>query len=103
MVGNIWTKEFWKAATERAIRTAAQAILLVLIGDVARAYGDVNVFGVDWVNLLGFGLGGLLLGYLFSIVGNATTKSGPSFNQAEVVVPPAAIVIPGDGAPPVNP
>lgn len=95
-MSNIWTAEFWKATAERALRTAAQAAILVLVGD-AYEFAQLNVLTVDWWQLLGFSLGGALLAVLFSIAGNAASKSGPSFGDTEVVQP--AVQLPNPPGP----
>jgi hypothetical protein len=92
-MADIWTTEFWKATAERAIRTACQAALLVLVGDTY-AYVRLDAFGIDWVRAIGFFLGGALLSILFSIAGNATSKTGPSFGNTEIVQP--AVKLPND-------
>ena len=85
-MSNIWTAEFWRATAERALRTAAQAALLVLVGDAYESL-QVNAFAVDWMRVAGFALGGALLSVLTSLAGNAVSKSGPSFGDTEVVQP----------------
>jgi hypothetical protein len=80
--GTIWTKEFWKAAAERAIRTAAIAAALVLVGDTYETM-QVNAFAVDFWRMLGFALGGAMLSLLLSIGANARTHRGPDFVPME--------------------
>ena len=58
----IWSKDFWKDATERAIKTFAQVILTL------GAAGALNAFQVDWWTVLGVGIGATLLSYASSIV-----------------------------------
>jgi hypothetical protein len=58
----MFTKKFWIEATERALKTFAQFIL------VLGAAGSFNVFNVDWQTNLGLALGGALLSYATSIV-----------------------------------
>ncbi|MFJ8822409.1 holin [Streptomyces sp. NPDC102467] len=43
----MWTRSFWKATAERAIRTFAQALAAVLVA------GATNLLDVDWVAALG--------------------------------------------------
>lgn len=57
------TVTFWKAAAERAIKTAAQALLLA----IGAAQG-FDLFHLDWVNALGAAAGGALLSILTSLV-----------------------------------
>ena len=65
----IWTKEFWMDATERAIKTFAQVILALGVA------GALNAFEVDWVTVLGIGLGAVLLSYASSIVSAEIRKT----------------------------
>jgi len=65
----IWTKEFWMDATERAIKTFAQVILALGVA------GALNAFAVDWVTVLGIGLGAVLLSYASSIVSAEIRKT----------------------------
>jgi len=76
----IWTKKFWKAAAERAVKTAAQSALLVIGAD------QVNAVAVDWAEVGGFAAGGLVLSLLFSLASDALGPgAGPSATGAEVV------------------
>lgn len=58
----MFTKKFWMEASERALKTFAQMIL-VTAGGVA-----FNVFTADWLGLLGLSLGGMLISYATSIL-----------------------------------
>ena len=58
----LFTKVFWKDATERAVKTAAQAALL----SVGAAKG-FNLFTLNWEVMVGFALGGALFSYLTSV------------------------------------
>jgi hypothetical protein len=69
----MFTKKFWIEATERAVKTFAQFVL------VLGAAGSINVFSVDWQTNLGLALGGALLSYATSIVSAGIgTKGTPS-------------------------
>jgi hypothetical protein len=70
----MFTKKFWIEATERALKTFAQFIL------VLGAAGTFNVFTVDWTTNLGLALGGAVLSYATSIVsaGLGPKKDSPS-------------------------
>jgi hypothetical protein len=70
----MWTKEFWSQATERAIKTFAQSAILAL-----GASEGFNLFKLDWHNLVGFALGGMLLSFLTSLAsGPIGPKGSPS-------------------------
>lgn len=72
----MFTAAFWKAATERAIKSAAQVAILTIGADT------INVVALDWAEVGGFALGGLVLSYLTSI---ATGSDGnPSAGSIEV-------------------
>lgn len=59
----MWTRMFWQAAAERAIRTMAQTLLALWLSD------DVfNVLSVDWLNALGVALGAAVFSLLMSLV-----------------------------------
>lgn len=70
----MFTKKFWMEATERALKTFAQFII------VLGAAGTFNVFTVDWKTNIGLALGGVLLSYATSIVsaGIGPEKGSPS-------------------------
>ena len=79
-MSSIWTKDFWKATTERTVSTAAQAGLLYIGAD------QFNVLVFDWQSFGGFVGGGAVLALLKSLVVNAATGNGPGVGDAEVVV-----------------
>ena len=55
-----WTKDFWMAALNRAIRTGAQAALsMIVVG--------VSFFDVDWLAVLGVVLTSMVVSILTSI------------------------------------
>jgi hypothetical protein len=75
----MFTLAFWKAATERATKTAAQAaILQLVVGD------GFNAFDADWATAGGFALGGLVLSYLTSLASGAVGNDGPSLANETV-------------------
>ncbi len=71
-------KNFWKLATERAIKTAAQAALLALGGDIANAIP--GVINRPSILLAALG-GGALISYLTSLV---TAGVGPKGDPSAV-------------------
>lgn len=57
----MWTLKFWKQAAERSIKTGAQSGLVVLSGDL------VNAWQLDYGDMSGIVLGGMLLSVLTSL------------------------------------
>lgn len=72
-MSSIYSGAFWRDATERAAKSAAQAGILALGG------GAVDVLTLDWMTLAGATGGGALLSLLTSIasagIGNEGTAS----------------------------
>ncbi|MBI4900894.1 MAG: hypothetical protein HY829_10505 [Actinobacteria bacterium] len=80
----MWTLVFWRAVADRALKTAAQAALLVAGSDSLRA----NALTFDWLKMGGFALGGIVLSVLMSIASAASTDGSPSLTGAEILTPP---------------
>lgn len=75
------TGTFWKAAVERAIKSAAQVAILTIGAD------SFNVVTMDWAEVAGFSGGGFVLSILTSVAFGA--KDGnPSATNAEVTTEP---------------
>jgi hypothetical protein len=69
------SKDFWLEAVDRAVRTAAQAALLVLgAGQATADNAAVNAWLTDWSTVAGFGAGGAVVSVLSSLV---TAGIGP--------------------------
>ena len=76
----IFTRNFWKASTERAVRTAAQSAILVIGAD------QFNVITVDWAEIGGFALGGAVLAYLTALGASQLGQDGgPAVTDAETI------------------
>jgi hypothetical protein len=74
----MFTRAFWSAALERAVKTAAQSAILVIGAD------QVNALVVSWAEVGGFALGGFVLSVLTSVGSDALTdRPGPSLTNAE--------------------
>lgn len=71
-VPTLWTMSFWKAAGERAVKTAAQTALVVLGMD------RLDVLTTDWAGVASVAAGGAILSVLTSIASDAATGGGPS-------------------------
>ena len=65
----IFNKKFWIAASERALKTFAQ-FFITLAGA-----GALDLFSLNWSEVLGLSLGGVLLSYATSIVSAGISKS----------------------------
>jgi hypothetical protein len=72
----MFTKKFWIEASERALKTFAQFIL------VLGAAGTLNVFTADWKTNIGLALGGALLSYATSLV---SANIGPDKGSPSLV------------------
>lgn len=64
---SIYTRAFWRDASERAYKSAAQAAILALGG------GAFNLLTLDWFTVGGAAGGGLLLSLLTSIASAGAT------------------------------
>lgn len=67
-MASIYSHAFWRDATERAIKSAAQAAILAIGG------GAINVLTLDWATVAGASGGGLLLSLLTSIASAGITQ-----------------------------
>jgi hypothetical protein len=62
----MWTAAFWRGATERALKTVAQVLVLLLAGD------GTNVLAVDWWTVGGAVGGAVLLSLATSVLSSAS-------------------------------
>jgi hypothetical protein len=71
----MFTKIFWKEASERALKTLAQTFLAL-----ATATSVFDAFVADWQTLAGVSIGAALLSYATSIVSSniGPEKGNPS-------------------------
>ena len=72
---SLWSWQFWKAAVERAIRTAAQTAAASIAADVV--VGDPFI---DWQYVGALALLGAILSILTS-VGTGVVSEGPGFTE----------------------
>jgi hypothetical protein len=76
----MFTVAFWKAAAERAFKSAAQMVLLAIGASEA---GPGNLFELDWQNVVGAGVFGVVISTLTSIVSASISDGkGPSLAPA---------------------
>lgn len=72
---SMWSVAWWKDAGERAIRTAAQAaVALIVVGENA-----LGIMDIDWANLASLSGGAALVSILTSVATHGITGNGPSF------------------------
>lgn len=82
----ILTREFTVSALERALKTAAQAGVLAILGTGSMEAVQSNAFAVNWMAVLGFVLGGFVLSYLTSVASaNVGKWPGPSLTDEAVL------------------
>lgn len=62
-VREMWTAAFWRGAGERAIKSGAQALLLVFLGD-----STLNVINIGWPEALAMAGTAVLISVLTSVV-----------------------------------
>ena len=72
------------AVLERAVKTAAQAALLVFGAD------QLDAMNASWADAFGFAAGGFVLSVLTSLATSGFGPSGPSVTTEAVVEPPLA-------------
>jgi hypothetical protein len=84
------TAPFWKAASERAVKTFGQSIGAMLIGD------GLGVLNVDWQQTLSVSGLAVLASVASSLASGALTDGGPSITNAES---PAAVAKADDESP----
>lgn len=76
----MWTGAFWKAAAERAIKTAAQVAVTFVGADA------LDIFAVDYQRVLGIALGAAAVSLLTSV---ASSGVGPEKGSPSLVGEPA--------------
>lgn len=95
----LFTKRFWAAAAERAIKTTAQAMASVL---TANATGLLDT---DWIGVLSASAMAGVLSILTSVGSAGATDGSPSLSSETIIEPrralpddlPAASELPGRG------
>jgi len=89
----VLTIAFWKAALERALKSAAQGAVAAIGADAA------GVFDVPWPAVLAAAGLMAVLSLLTSAGSGAVTGAGPSLTGAEATVGAPAADGPGPGSP----
>ena len=70
----MWSKAFWKGATERAVKTFAQTAGAAIL--VFGAAGAVGFYGVDWVEVVSVSGVAAVLSILTSVTNAGTVTIG---------------------------
>lgn len=73
-MSRLFSKGFLVDALERAVKTAAQAAMLVIGQDVS----GFDIFSANFANALGFAAGGFLLSLLTSIISAPVAGMSPA-------------------------
>jgi hypothetical protein len=82
----MFSKAFWKAAAERAVKTGSQALILAW----PVADGVLDIFEVDFERGASVFLGGAVLSVLTSLISAGAGNPGPSLaNESVQPVPPS--------------
>lgn len=79
----MFTGVFWKAAFERAVKTAAQSMIAIL------AVGQTTILTVDWQSAVAVTATATVLSLLSSLASVGAGNYGPSL-ASETVVPPVS-------------
>jgi len=77
----MFTKAFWAACAERAVKTFAQSAVAFLAG------AATGLFNADWVSAVSVAGMATVLSFLTSLASDGLTGNGPSLTSSEVVVP----------------
>ena len=77
----MYTRSFWMAVSERALKTAVQFFIVIYGADL------VNVFDADWRRIIGLSLSGLLISVATSLASTLAGPPGPSLTTERVAVP----------------
>lgn len=84
---SIWTRAFWKATTERAVRTFAQAAGATLVGT------GTGLIDTDWIGVLSVAGMAAVLAVLFAVGAGAATGTGPSLGSAETLAETTTVAV----------
>lgn len=79
----MWSKQFWKDAAERGVKTAAQTLILLWVSD-----GALDLFQVNWQEATGVALGSVALSLLTSIGSASFGDRGTASVVSEVKYQP---------------
>lgn len=78
----LWTRRFWEAAGERAVKTFAQTLAALIVAD------GTGLMDTAWVAILSTAGMAALVSLLTSVASDAATGgTGPSLTSVEAIVP----------------
>ena len=80
-VSTLWTRDFWEATAERAVRTFAQSLLATL------GVAGVGVVDADWGQALSVGAMAAVLSVLTSVAASRVDPVGPSLSVETLPAP----------------
>lgn len=80
----LFSKQFWEATGERAVKSLAQGLLATL---GTAGLGTVGVLHVDWVGVLSVGAGTGILSVLTSLASVTLGQDGPSLGPEALTAP----------------
>jgi len=84
MEGTVFTYSFWADAAERAIKSAAQALILVFAG--VQAWNPLATSTDEWKIYLGGAVGAAVLSLLTSVATNAATGTASVVSDPNTAV-----------------
>lgn len=70
----MYSSTFWKQAAERAIKTFAQVLVVLLVGD---ATVPTNLFSIDWWLTVGMALGAAVVSIATSVASARSSLGEP--------------------------
>ena len=79
----MWTRHFWAALAERAIKTFCQAAAALLVGD------GVGLIDVNWWRVLSVASLAMVVSVLSTIGTGAVTDGRASATKSEMVITPS--------------
>lgn len=84
---SIWTRPFWAATTERAVKTTAQTAAALLVAD------GTGILDTSWAALASAaGMAGIV-SVLTSVGTGAATGTGPSLTNAETLADTTTVAV----------
>jgi hypothetical protein len=83
----MWTQLFWMQTAERALKTLAQVLVVVLLAKLT-ASGGVDIAAIDWPTAFGLAIGAAVLSVVTSVASDPIGKPGPSLVNAPPARPP---------------